>query len=88
MVLTARRLAPLQAIAAGHGERALALQLDVTDPAARAAALKKTVETFGRLDVLANIAGAGSYGGAGRVHFRTDPRPDGAELLCGRRAVA
>ena len=54
--------APLQAIAAGHGERALALQLDVTDPAARAAALKKTVEAFGRIDVLANIAGAGSYG--------------------------
>ena len=43
--------APLQAIAAGHGERALALQLDVTDPA-RAAALKKTVEAFGRIDVL------------------------------------
>ncbi|MGP2702964.1 oxidoreductase [Serratia marcescens] len=62
VVLTARRLAPLQAIAAGHGERALALQLDVTDPAVRAAALKKTVETFGRLDVLANIAGTGSYG--------------------------
>ena len=62
VVLTARRPAPLQAIAAGHGERALALQLDVTDPAARAAALKKTVEAFGRIDVLANIAGAGSYG--------------------------
>lgn len=40
----------------------MALQLDVTDPAARAAALKKTVEAFGRIDVLANIAGAGSYG--------------------------
>lgn len=61
VVLTARRTAPLQAIAAGHGERALALQLDVTDPR-RAAALKKTVEAFGRIDVLANIAGAGSYG--------------------------
>ncbi|MFT3761321.1 MAG: oxidoreductase [Pseudoxanthomonas sp.] len=61
-VLTARRLEPLRAIAAAHGERALALRLDVTDAAARAAALKAANEKFGRIDVLANIAGAGSYG--------------------------
>ncbi len=61
-VLTARRLEPLQAIAAQYGDRALALQLDVTDTAARAAALKAATEKFGRVDVLANIAGAGSYG--------------------------
>ncbi|MFT4268479.1 MAG: oxidoreductase [Xenophilus sp.] len=61
-VLTARRLEPLQAIAAGHGDRALALKLDVTDAASRAAALKAVHERFGRIDVLANIAGAGSYG--------------------------
>ncbi len=61
-VLTARRLEPLQAIAAKYGDRALALQLDVTDAAARAAALKAAKEKFGRVDVLANIAGAGSYG--------------------------
>jgi NAD(P)-dependent dehydrogenase (short-subunit alcohol dehydrogenase family) len=61
-VLTARRLESLQEIAAVHGERALALQLDVTDAAARAAALKAANEQFGRIDVLANIAGAGSYG--------------------------
>ncbi|MFT3815930.1 MAG: oxidoreductase [Acidovorax sp.] len=61
-VLTARRLEPLQAIAAAHGDRALALQLDVTDPASRAAALKAANDKFGRIDVLANIAGAGSYG--------------------------
>ncbi|MFT3666559.1 oxidoreductase [Piscinibacter sp.] len=61
-VLTARRLEPLQAIAAGHGERALALALDVTDAAARAAALKAAHQKFGRIDVLANIAGAGSHG--------------------------
>ncbi len=62
VVLTARRLEPLQAIAAGHGERALALKLDVTDAAGRAAALKAANEKFGRIDVLANIAGAGAYG--------------------------
>ncbi|WGR63583.1 SDR family NAD(P)-dependent oxidoreductase (plasmid) [Paracoccus ferrooxidans] len=61
-VLTARRAAPLQEIAAGHGDRALALQLDVTDAAARGRALAQATGQFGRIDVLANIAGAGSYG--------------------------
>ncbi|MFT4148652.1 MAG: oxidoreductase [Paracoccaceae bacterium] len=61
-VLTARRLEPLQEIAEGHGDRALALQLDVTAAAARKAALAQAVEKFGRIDVLANIAGAGSHG--------------------------
>ncbi|MCL6693462.1 oxidoreductase [Pseudomonas sp. R3.Fl] len=61
-VITARRLEPLAEIAAGHGERALALQLDVTDANARAAALKAANDRFGRIDVLANIAGAGAYG--------------------------
>lgn len=61
-VITARRLEPLVEIAAGHGERALALQLDVTDAGARAAALKAANDRFGRIDVLANIAGAGAYG--------------------------
>ncbi|RDD70516.1 oxidoreductase [Paracoccus versutus] len=61
-VLTARRAAPLQEISAGHGDRALALQLDVTDAAARGRALAQATGQFGRIDVLANIAGAGSYG--------------------------
>lgn len=61
-ILTARRLEPLQGIAAGHGERALALQLDVTDAEARKDALAKATAQFGRIDVLANIAGAGAYG--------------------------
>lgn len=61
-ILTARRLESLQAIAAPYGERALALKLDVTDAAARAEALKAALAKFGRIDVLANIAGAGAYG--------------------------
>ncbi|NIE64427.1 oxidoreductase [Burkholderia sp. Ax-1719] len=61
-VLAARRLAPLEAIAAGHEDRALPVSLDVTDPAARASALKTAIERFGRIDVLANIAGRGSCG--------------------------
>jgi NAD(P)-dependent dehydrogenase (short-subunit alcohol dehydrogenase family) len=61
-VLTARRLEPLQEIAASHGERALALKMDVANDASRAEALTATIKKFGRVDVLANIAGAGSYG--------------------------
>ena len=61
-VLTARRLEPLQEIAAGHGGRALALKLDVTDAEARKDARAQATEKFGRIDVLANIAGAGAYG--------------------------
>ncbi|MQP77198.1 SDR family NAD(P)-dependent oxidoreductase [Stenotrophomonas sp. MYb238] len=61
-VLAARRLEPLQAIAAAYGERALPLRLDVTDAAARAAVLEAAAGRFGHIDVLANIAGAGAYG--------------------------
>ena len=62
VVLCARRLEPLQATAAHYGGRALAVKLDVTDAESRAAALSAALDGFGRIDVLANIAGAGSYG--------------------------
>lgn len=61
-VLTARRLAPLEEIAGEYGARALCLSLDVTDAVARKKALQAAIDQFGRIDVLANIAGAGSYG--------------------------
>jgi NAD(P)-dependent dehydrogenase (short-subunit alcohol dehydrogenase family) len=61
-VLSARRLEPLQEIISQYEGHALALQLDVTDSDACSQALKATVEQFGRIDVLANIAGAGAYG--------------------------
>jgi NAD(P)-dependent dehydrogenase (short-subunit alcohol dehydrogenase family) len=43
--------------AVGESEDLLALKLDVTDPAAAAAALQAAVDRFGRIDVLVNNAG-------------------------------
>jgi NADP-dependent 3-hydroxy acid dehydrogenase YdfG len=61
-VLTARRAERLNAMAQKHEGRALAISLDVTNAAAREAAVKSAIERFGRIDVLANIAGRGSLG--------------------------
>ena len=44
--------------ALGEHEDLLSVDLDVTDPAAAAAAVHATVERFGRLDVLVNNAGS------------------------------
>ena len=44
-------------VAGELGERAIAIAADVTDTAAADAAVTTTVEAFGRLDVLCNIAG-------------------------------
>ena len=41
----------------GAGGMAIAIQADATDPKAVAAAVEKTVKTFGRLDILVNNAG-------------------------------
>lgn len=61
-MVTARSTAALEEIAGQHGELALALPLDVTDADARAEALATATDHFGRIDVLANIAGTGAYG--------------------------
>jgi NAD(P)-dependent dehydrogenase (short-subunit alcohol dehydrogenase family) len=61
-VVTARRVDRLEALARGHEGRTLVLGLDVTDPDSRRRAVEAAIARFGRIDVLANIAGRGSLG--------------------------
>jgi NAD(P)-dependent dehydrogenase (short-subunit alcohol dehydrogenase family) len=62
--LSARRTAALDSLATAYGGSALAFGLDVTDAAARIRAVDAALSRFGRVDVLANIAGRGSLGAA------------------------
>ncbi|MEV0831009.1 oxidoreductase [Nonomuraea rubra] len=55
----ARDRAAVTGLAGRYGDRALALQLDVTDPASVAAAVQACEQAFGRIDVLVNNAGYG-----------------------------
>lgn len=58
-VVTARDAAAVQELAEAYPATALALSLDVTDPAQVAAAAKQAEEHFGGVDVLINNAGYG-----------------------------
>jgi NAD(P)-dependent dehydrogenase (short-subunit alcohol dehydrogenase family) len=49
---------------AAHGSRNFAIEVDVTDETSVAAAIHKTIETFGHLDILVNNAGITSTGAA------------------------
>jgi NADP-dependent 3-hydroxy acid dehydrogenase YdfG len=62
VVLAARREDRLRDLVAELGEGALAAPTDVTDSAACAALVARTVERFGSLDILVNNAGLGLYG--------------------------
>jgi NADP-dependent 3-hydroxy acid dehydrogenase YdfG len=62
VVLAARREDRLNALAAELGEGALAAPADVSDPAACAALVARTLERFGTLDIHINNAGLGLYG--------------------------
>ena len=61
-VLAGRRVDRLSALADRHRGRVLPIAVDLTDPGARASAVAKGLSRFGRIDVLANIAGRGSLG--------------------------
>jgi NAD(P)-dependent dehydrogenase (short-subunit alcohol dehydrogenase family) len=60
-VVTARKPAQVEDIVAGHGERTLALGLDVTDPEQVTVAVQRGEEHFGGIDVLVNNAGIGYF---------------------------
>lgn len=61
-VVAARRREALVELAALDPSRMLACSLDVTDSGARKEAVAEALAKFGRIDVLANIAGRGSLG--------------------------
>lgn len=59
---TARDTAQLAPLAERHGERLLAIQLDVTDRAEVFTAIRRTADTFGSVDIAVNNAGYGHFG--------------------------
>jgi NAD(P)-dependent dehydrogenase (short-subunit alcohol dehydrogenase family) len=63
-VVCARRKAMLDSLASPYGKSALAIELDVTNAEARLRSVDAALDRFGRIDVLANIAGRGSLGAA------------------------
>ncbi len=77
-VLAARRTDRLEATAARYDGRALAVAMDVTEADARVAAIEAAIARFGRIDVLANIAGRGSLGAV--EEFEEDQLRDQMEL--------
>ncbi|MET0544725.1 MAG: oxidoreductase [Caulobacterales bacterium] len=64
VVATARRAEALAQVVKPFGSKGVAIALDVMDSDARKRAIDQTIQTFGRIDVLANIAGRGSLGAA------------------------
>ncbi|OEU87417.1 short-chain dehydrogenase [Streptomyces abyssalis] len=62
VALTARRSDELRPWATEHGERALVLPLDVTEPVQVRQAVTAAEDHFGGIDVLVNNAGRGWYG--------------------------
>ncbi len=58
-VVTARRPEEIQDLVEGHEDTALALKLDVTDPAEVKAVASEAEKKFGQVDVLVNNAGYG-----------------------------
>jgi NAD(P)-dependent dehydrogenase (short-subunit alcohol dehydrogenase family) len=62
VVATARNVDSLAELSQKYGDNVLNLALDVTDRSAVEATIKKSIETFGQLDVVVNNAGYGQFG--------------------------
>jgi NADP-dependent 3-hydroxy acid dehydrogenase YdfG len=62
VVLLARRLDRIEALADELGKRALAIRADVTDRESLVAAAERVQREFGRADILVNNAGIGTHG--------------------------
>lgn len=59
--VAARNTADVMDIVSGYPDTAISIQLDVTRPKDIKSAIKKTMEKFGRIDVLVNNAGIGYF---------------------------
>jgi NAD(P)-dependent dehydrogenase (short-subunit alcohol dehydrogenase family) len=59
---TARKASEIEDLAEKASNRVMTLSLDVTDYQAACEAVKAAVSAFGRLDVVANVAGYGNLG--------------------------
>jgi NAD(P)-dependent dehydrogenase (short-subunit alcohol dehydrogenase family) len=62
LVATARKTSEIEDLAEKASNRVITLSLDVTDYQAACEAVKAAVSAFGRLDVVANVAGYGNLG--------------------------
>ncbi|MEX2182976.1 MAG: SDR family oxidoreductase [Chloroflexota bacterium] len=63
VILGARRLDRLEALETELGSRAVAVRMDVRDPADARHFVETAIERFGRIDSLVVNAGVGAYGG-------------------------
>ena len=64
---TARNIESVKDLIEKYGDRVLPIELDVTNKDADIAAIKKTYDHFGRLDVVVNNAGYGLFGAVEEV---------------------